>query len=257
MNLIIQGFEWIFDGTHWVTSPTSAGISEALLQHLILTGISLLFTVLIAIPLGFYIGHTGKGRNVAIIASNAARALPSLGLLTVLILAIPFIRGIPGNYLADVIVFVLLGMPSMLAGAYAGLESVDRETIDAARAIGMTEWQILTKVEIPLGAGLIVGGLRSATLQIVATVTIASFLTQVTLGTFIIDGLQQNNYVKMIGGAILIAALALILDGILALVQRFVSPRGVSRDASKKKSNTARGATTASTQLRTPITEGN
>ena len=257
MNLILQGFAWIFDGAHWLTTSTSAGISEALVQHLILTGISLFFTVLIGIPLGFYIGHTGTGRDLAILTSNGLRALPSVGLLTVLILAIPFIKGIPGNYLADVIVFVLLGLPSMLAGAYAGLESVDRETIDAARAIGMTEWQILTKVEVPLGARLILGGLRSSTLQIVATVAIASLLTQITLGTFIIDGLNQNNYVKMIGGAILVAALALILDGILALVQRFASPRGVSQGATKDKRNTARGAATASTQPRTPITEGN
>jgi osmoprotectant transport system permease protein len=256
VNLILQGFAWIFDGAHWVTTSTSAGISEALVQHLILTGISLFFTALIGIPLGFYIGHTGKGRNAAILSSNGLRALPSVGILTVLILAIPFIKGIPGNYLADVIVFVLLGLPSMLAGAYTGIESVDRQTVDAARAIGMTEWQVLTKVEIPLGAQLILGGIRSTTLQIVATVTIASFLTQITLGTFIIDGLNQNNYVKMIGGAILVAALALILDGILALVQRFASPRGVSRGTTKDKRNTARGATSASTQPRTPITEG-
>jgi osmoprotectant transport system permease protein len=257
VNLIVQGFAWIFDGAHWVTTSTSAGIGPALVQHLILTGISLVITAIIGLPIGFYIGHFGKGRNAAILTSNALRALPSVGLLTVLILAIPFIKGIPSSYLADVIVFVLLGLPSMLAGAYAGLESVDRQTIDAARATGMTEWQILTKVEIPLGAQLILGGIRSTTLQIVATVTIASFLTQVTLGTFIIDGLNQNNYVKMIGGAILVAALALILDGILALVQRFASPRGVSRGTTKDKRNTARGATHASTQPRTPITEGN
>jgi osmoprotectant transport system permease protein len=256
VNLILQGFAWIFDGAHWATTSTSAGISEALVQHLILTGISLFFTALIGIPLGLYIGHSGKGRNAAILTSNGLRALPSVGILTVLILAIPFIKGIPGNYLADVIVFVLLGLPSMLAGAYTGIESVDRQTVDAARAIGMSEWQVLTKVEMPLGAQLILGGIRSTTLQIVATVTIASFLTQVTLGTFIIDGLNQNNYVKMIGGAILVAALALILDGILALVQRFASPRGVSRGTTKDKRNTARGATSASTQPRTPITEG-
>ena len=257
MNLIIQGFAWIFDAAHWTTSSTSAGIGEALVQHLILTGISLFFTVLIALPLGFYIGHTGRGRAIAIFASNGLRAIPSVGLLSILILAIPFINGIPGNYLADVIVFVLLGMPSMLAGAYAGLESVDRQTIDAARAVGMTEWQILLKVEIPLGARIILGGLRSTTLQIVATVTIASFLTQVTLGTFIIDGLNQNDYVKMIAGAILVAALALILDGILAIVQRLASPRGVSRGLTKEKRNTARGSTTDAANPGTPIMEGN
>jgi len=254
MNLIQAGFAWIFDPAHWSDSSSSVGIGDALVQHLILTGISLALTAIIALPIGFYIGHTGRGRNAAIFLSNAARALPSVGLLTVLILAIPFIKGIPGNYLADVIVFVILGLPSMLTGAYAGLESVDRQTIDAARAIGMTEWQVLLKVEIPLGAQLIVGGVRSTTLQIVATVTIASFLTQVTLGTFIIAGLAQNDYPKMLGGAILVAALALILDGILAIVQRFASPRGVSRSTTKSKKNTARGATNASTQ---PITEGN
>ena len=256
MNLIIQGFAWIFDPAHWTTSSTSQGISEAFVQHIILTGISLLLTVLIAVPLGFYIGHSGRGRRIAIITSNIARAVPTLGLLTVLILAIPFIPGLPSNYIAYVIVFVLLGIPPMLAGAYAGLESVDRETTDAARAVGMTEWQVLTKVEIPLGANLIVGGLRSTTLQIVATVTIASLLGQVSLGTFIVDGLAQGDFVKMIAGAILVATLSLVLDGILALVQRFVVPRRVSR-GSLDKGNTAHGMRLRASNPGTPITEGN
>jgi osmoprotectant transport system permease protein len=257
MNLIAEGFAWIFDPAHWTTSPTSAGISEALAQHLFLTGLSLLLTAIIALPLGLYIGHSGKGRSIAIIASNVSRAVPSLGLLTVLGLIIPDIRGIQTNLFADVIVFVLLGIPSMLAGAYSGLESVDRQTIDAARAVGMTEMQILLKVEIPLGARLIVGGLRSTTLQIVATVTIASFLGQLSLGTFLIDGLTQGNYVKMIAGAILVAALALILDGILAIVQRLVSPRGVSRGRTKARNTTARGSVSAATTTGTPMMEGN
>jgi osmoprotectant transport system permease protein len=256
VNLIIQGFAWIFDRAHWTTTSTSQGISEAFVQHIILTGISLLVAVLIAVPLGFYIGHYGKGRQVAIICSNVARAIPSLGLLTVLILAIPYIAGIPNNYLSYIIVFALLGIAPMLAGAYSGVESVDRETTDAARAVGMTEWQVLTKVEIPLGANLIVGGLRSTTLQIVATVTIGSLLGQVSLGTFISDGLAQADYVKMIAGAILVAALALILDGILAIVQRFVVPRRVSRGSLDKR-NTAHGMRLRASNPGTPITEGN
>lgn len=257
MNLILQGFAWIFDPKHWSTTSTSVGIGPALVDHLVLTGISLLITLLIALPLGFYIGHTGKGRNIAIISSNVARAVPTLGLIALLILLIPHLQLIPDFYLPNVIVYVLLGIPSTLAGAYAGLESIDRQTIDAARAVGMTEMQILLKVEIPLGAGVILGGIRSTTLQIVSTVTVASFLGLTSLGSFIVDGLEQGDYVKMVGGAILVAALALILDGLLALVQRFASPRGVSRGATKDKSNTARGATSASTQPRTPITEGN
>jgi osmoprotectant transport system permease protein len=255
MNLIGAGFAWIFDGAHWVPQQTSAGIGEALVNHLFLTGLSVLATVIIAFPLGLFIGHTGRGRGIAIIASNVSRAIPSLGLLTLLGLVIPDIRGIETDLFADLIVFVLLGIPSMLAGTYAGLESVDRETIDAARAIGMTEWQILFKVEIPLGARLIAGGLRSATLQIVATVTIASFTVQLTLGTFIIDGLNQGNYVKMMAGAILVAALALLLDGILAIVQRLVSPRGVSQGKTKARNTTARGSVSA-TNTGTPMMEG-
>lgn len=255
MNLIGQGFAWIFDPAHWQTTALSVGIGPALVQHLILTGLSLLFTIVIAIPLGFYIGHTGKGRNFAIIVSNVARAIPTLGLLCLLILLVPALPQLPYLYVPDVIVFTVLGIPPLLAGAYAGLESVNRDTIDAARAVGMTEWQILFKVEIPLAAGLIMGGLRATTLQIVATVTVASLVGSISLGSFINDGLAQGDYVKMTAGAILVAALALILDGLLAIAQRFAAPRGVSRGAGKYK-NTARGAKPAAAPPRTPITEG-
>lgn len=257
MNPIIGGFSWIFTPAHWTTTATGTGIGDALVQHLILTGLSLLVTIVIAIPVGFAIGHTGKGRGVAIVSSNIARALPSLGILGVLLLLLNGVHFIAPNYLPNIIVFALLGIPPLLAGAYAGLESVDRQTIDAARAIGMTEWQILFRVEIPIGAALIVGGLRATTLQIIATVTIASLYGQVSLGTFITSGLAEADYVQMSAGAILVAALALVVDGILALIQRFVVPRGVSRGTPKKRRITAgvgplRPATTG-----TPIKEGN
>ncbi len=246
MNLIAQAFAWIFDPAHWTTNALGTGIPDALVQHLILSGVSLLVAAIIALPLGFYIGHTGKGRNVAIIASNISRALPSLGLLSILLITITDPPFLPTGYLANIIVFVILGIPPLLAGAYAGLEQVDRQTIDAARSIGLTELQILFKVEIPLGAELIVGGIRSSALQIIATVTIASVYGQISLGTYIEGGYQQGDYVEMTAGAILVAALALIVDGLLAIIQRFVVPRGVSRRSSKTR-NTARGALLAST----------
>jgi osmoprotectant transport system permease protein len=115
---------------------------------------------------------------------------------------------------------------------------------------------VLTKVEIPLGATLIVGGFRGTTLQIIATVTIASFYGQVSLGTFIITGLDSNDLVEMSAGAILVAALALVVDGLLAILQRFVVPRGVSRGTSKR-GNTAGGGRLRLAANRTPITEGN
>ncbi len=255
MNLIAQAFAWIFDPSHWTTTARLTGIPDTLDQHLALTGLSLLVTVVVAVPLGLYIGHTGNGRAIAIAMSNIARALPTLGLLSILILLIPNLPFLPAGYTSEIIVFALLAIPPLLAGCYAGLESVDRQTIDAARAVGMTEWQILTKVELPLGAQLILGGLRSSTLQIIATVAVASLFGQTSLGTYLANGLAQADYVQLTAGAILVAALALIVDGLLALVQRFVVPRGVSRGTTKTR-NTARGSGMAA-HTGTPIMEGN
>nr|WP_194241346.1 ABC transporter permease subunit [Galbitalea soli] len=229
------GFAWILAPRHWVTTAEGSGIGDALVHHLFLTAVSVLITVVIAGPLGLYIGHTGRFRRVAIGASNAARALPTLGLLSALILLLG-IGDVP-----PVVVLVVLGIPPLLAGAYAGLESLDRQTIDAARAVGMTEFQILRKVEIPLAAPLLLGGLRAAALQIVATVALASVFGLQSLGTFIIDGLAQADYVKMTAGAILVAALALLLDGVLAVVQRLVGPRGVSRGTDRHRTTARDG----------------
>jgi osmoprotectant transport system permease protein len=257
MNLIFQGFAWIFDPKHYVTTASGGvGIPDALVQHLLLSAVSLVISMIIAIPIGLYIGHTGKGRGGAIVVSNIARALPSLGLLSILLLLINDPSWLPGGYLANVIVYVVLGIPPLLAGAYAGLEQVDRQTIDAARAIGMTEFQVLSKVEIPLGAALIVGGIRSSALQIIATVTIASVFGQVSLGTYIEGGYLQGDYVQMTAGAIMVAALALIVDGILALVQKFAVPRGVSRGSTDRR-NTARREKFFAATPGTPIKEGN
>jgi osmoprotectant transport system permease protein len=253
--IILQAFVWIFDPAHYTTTALGTGIPEALVNHLLLTGVSLGITIVIALPLGLYIGHTGKGRTIAIVASNVVRAFPSLGMIAIFFILFQPIFGLGYNFAADVVAFILLGVPPLLAGAYSGLESVDRQTIDSARAIGMTEWQVLTKVEIPLGAQLIVGGLRSSTLQIIATVTIASLYGQVSLGTYIANGLAQSDYVQMLAGAILVIALALIVDGLLAIVQRLVVPRGVSRVATKHR-NTASGSLRAATSG-TPIKEGN
>ena len=127
-----------------------------------------------------------------------------------------------------IIAFVILGIPSILAGAYSGLQAIDRRTIDAARAIGMTEWQILWKVEIPLGLPLLIGGVRNATLQVVATVTLAAYVGLGGLGYGIIQGLPLRRFDQMLGSAILIAVLALVLDVLFALIQRAVVPPGVA-----------------------------
>ena len=135
--------------------------------------------------------------------------------------------GVLQTQAAAVITFVLLGIPSILAGAYAGFEAIDRRVIDAGRAMGMTEWQILWRIEVPLGLPLLVSGLRAATLQIVATVTIAAYVGLGGLGLFIIQGINLNRFDQVLAGAILVAALALLLDALFALTERLVVPRGV------------------------------
>ncbi|MCU1414322.1 MAG: transporter permease [Microbacteriaceae bacterium] len=249
MNVILAGFGWIFTASHWTTVNLGPGIGQRVAEHLFITLIALVFVVLIAVPLGLFIGHTGKGRTIAIAASNISRALPTLGLLAVLILFL----GI--GLLPITVVLVLLGIPPLLAGVYSGLESVDRTTIDAARAVGMTELQILLKVEVPLSIALLIGGLRAATLQIIATVAVAATFSGGGLGNYVISGVAQADYAQMMGGAILITALALVVDGLFALVQRFVVPRGVSRGTSRR--NTARaGAIPVVATTRTLIKEG-
>ena len=150
------------------------------------------------------------------VSSGALRALPTLGVLTYASL----FTGI--GIKAAIFTLVLLAIPPLLAGAYAGLESVDRQTIDAARAMGMTEWQILTKVEVPLALPLLIGGFRSATLQVVATATVAAFIPGPGgLGRYLIDGLAVRDNAQIIGGAVVVIVLALVLDGLFVLLQRF------------------------------------
>ena len=220
MNLFAEALAWLFSPDRLAgSSPIPLRLGE----HLFFTFIAVVIAALIAIPIGYLIGHTGRGREIAVGLSGAARALPSFGLIILLVLLI----GVLLTPAAALIAFVILGIPSILAGAYAGIEAIDRRTIDAARAVGMTEWQILFKVEIPLGLPLLIAGLRAATLQVVATVTLAAYVGLGGLGIYIISGLALRRFDQMLGAALLIAALALVLDVLFAVLQRVVVPRGV------------------------------
>jgi osmoprotectant transport system permease protein len=221
MNLFSEAMAWLFAPERYTGGDA---LQVRIAEHLLFTFVSVLIAAAIAIPLGYFIGHTGKGREIAIGLSGAARAIPSFGLILLLVLLI----GVTQKPLAAIIAFVLLGIPSILAGAYSGLEAIDRRVVDAARAVGMTEWQILWKVEIPLGLPLLIGGLRSATLQIVATVTLAAYIGLGGVGGYIIAGLALRRFDQMLGAALVIVVLALLLDGVFALAERLVVPRGVA-----------------------------
>ena len=227
MNLFIDAFAWIFSPDRLTGS---APLPQAIALHLFYTFLATAIAAVIAIPLGYFIGHTGRGRNLAIGVSGAARAIPSFGLILLLVLVI----GVTQKPLAATIAFVLLGIPSILAGAYTGLEAIDRRVVDAARAVGMTEWQILTKVEIPLGLPLLIGGIRAGALQIVATVVLAAYVNLGGLGFYIIQGIPLRRFDMILGSAIVIVVLALVLDGLFALVQHVVVPRGVTAGRTKE-----------------------
>ena len=210
---------------------------------------SLGIALVIALPLGLFIGHTGRGRNLVIAVTSAARAVPTFGLLLFVIL----FTGL--GLWPVVLVLVILAIPPILAGVYAGLESIDRSTIDAARATGMSEWQILGRVEVPLALPLIVGGIRSGALQVIATATIAAYVGLGGLGRFLIEGLALHKYELTIVGAVLVTALALVVDGALVIVQRIVVPRGVSRGSTSTRTTIRRSLRSPGAN-RTPITEG-
>ncbi len=220
MNALLDAIAWIFTPDLW---PGSLPLPEGIAQHLAFSFGSVVIAAVIAVPIGWLIGHTGKGRDGAVAIAGAARSIPPLGLVVFLVLVI----GVLFKTEAAVAAFVILAIPSILAGAYAGFEAIDRSVIDGGRAVGMTEWQILWRIEVPLGLPLLIGGLRSATLQVVATVTIAAYVGLGGLGFYFLQGIQTRNFAEVIGASLTVVALALVLDGIFALLQRLITPTGV------------------------------
>ncbi len=219
MNLFADAIAWILDPSHY---GGLNGIDSRAVEHLRISLAVLLIASVIAIPLGYLIGHTGRGRALVVALSGGVRALPTLGIITILALSL----GV--GFEAPAIALVILAVPSILAGAYSGFEAVDRRTIDAARALGMTELQILARVEVPLGLPLLIGGLRSGALQIIATATLADYVGAGGLGHFLFLGLKTNDYAQMLAGSIVVVLLALISEGFFSLLQRLVVPAGVT-----------------------------
>ncbi|HMQ36579.1 MAG TPA: ABC transporter permease [Micropruina sp.] len=216
MNYITEAIAWILD-------PANAGGSDGVwarsAEHLWYTLLAVAAACVIAIPLGYLVGHTRRGRGLVVVSSGAARALPTLGVVTL----VGLVLGI--GLVAPLVALVLLAVPSVLAGAYAGLEAIDPRTVDAARAMGMSEWQVLTRVEIPLGLPLLLGGIRSATLQVIATATLAAYVGAGGLGRFLFLGLKTQDYPQMLAAALLVVLIALILEGVFELAERQTAHR--------------------------------
>ena len=215
MNILLDALTWLMVPAHWLGE---SGILVRTTQHLGLTLLIVALATLIALPLGTWIGHTGRGRWL-VSATGAARAVPTLGVLTLAGLWL----GI--GLAAPTLALLVLAIPPLLSATYSGIASTPRATVDAARAIGLTERQVLAQVEVPHATGLVAAGVRSATLQVIATATLAAYTADYGLGRFLYAGLKTRDYAQMIGGAIIVVTLALATDAILAAAARRLRER--------------------------------
>jgi osmoprotectant transport system permease protein len=227
---------WLNDPLNWTGTRFTPGILDQIGAHLFYTAIALVIAGVLGLPLGLAIGHTGRATWLVSVA-NSLRSLPTVGLLILLYVAVsPLIsgRGDAVYLVPTEIVLVLLALPAILANTYAGVRNVDPSVRDAARGMGMTGRQVLFGVELPNALPLIFSGVRSATLQVIATATIAAYVGLEGLGRFVYDGLASRDFGQMGGGAVLVAALALAVDLVLALLQRFSVSRGVTGRFSRR-----------------------
>ncbi len=232
MNFVHRAISYLLTADNW-TGPV--GLAARTLEHLEYTAIAVGASALIAVPVGLIIGHTGRGTLLVVGAVNGLRSLPTLGVLLLGVLLFGLGAGPP------LVALMLLGVPALLAGTYAGIANVEPTVVDAARAMGMTEAQVLLRVEVPNALPLILGGLRNATLQVVATATVAAYASLGGLGRYLIDGIKEREFHLALVGALMVAAVALVLDGLLALAVWVSMPgsgrtTGLTRRGSRARS---------------------
>ncbi|MEV6347556.1 ABC transporter permease [Actinoplanes sp. NPDC051851] len=217
-----MNLSYLFDPAHWAFSEDGS-IPQLILSHLGYTVLALLIGTVIALPVGLYIGHTGHGSFIAINAGNAGRSLPTLGLLMLMVTLL-------GLGLTPVLIaLTVLVVPPILTSTYAGMRSLDHRVVDAAKGMGMRPLQVLFRVELPMALPVILAGFRNAALQVVATATVAAAVGLGGLGRLLIDGLAVNDYSRVLAGAIVVAALAIVLDLFLGLIQRWIVSPGLTR----------------------------
>jgi osmoprotectant transport system permease protein len=224
--MIADAWSWLTTAAHWSGAD---GILTRTVEHLNYTLLSVVIAAVIALPIGAVIGHTGRGTGLIAGVANVLRALPSLGLLVIFALwGLDHLPISVALQAASIAVLVLLAIPPMLTSTYAGIAAADPAARDAAAGMGMTGGQTLLRVEVPIALPLIFSGLRSAYLQTVATATIAAFVSLGGLGRYVLDGLAQHDYPKMVGGAVLVAVLAIVGDRVIAGLGYLTTSAGIT-----------------------------
>jgi osmoprotectant transport system permease protein len=210
---------WFADPAHW---SGVNGVPYRLAQHVGISLVSIAIALAVALPVGLYIGHTRRGERLAINLANVGRAVPSLAAIAIVV---PFSQMLGHgleylNLYPTIVAMIILAIPPILVNAYAGVAEVDPDLVESARGMGMTERQVLRRVEIPVALPVIIGGLRSASVQVIATATLGAVYGLGALGGYILEGYAQRDPAKSLAGVVLVALLALGAEGGLALLQR-------------------------------------
>ncbi|HET7466816.1 MAG TPA: ABC transporter permease [Candidatus Dormibacteraeota bacterium] len=218
MSVLASVWQWFADPSHW---QGENGVPTRIVEHVQLSAESVLIGAVIALPLGIALGHYGRFGNLAINISNVGRSVPSFAILVVAFQ----IFGL--GDLPVILALTALAIPPMVTNSYVALREVDPDVRDAARGMGYRELAQLFRVELPLAVPLLMAGIRTSAVQVVATATLAALIAGGGLGRYIIDGFGQQNYPMMISGAILVALLALATEVSLSAVERLLVPRGI------------------------------
>ena len=216
MSLVADTAAFLLDGETWTGS---SGVPARLVEHLVVSGSAVLLAMVLALPLALWLGHVGRGGLLVVGLANASRAVPTFAVL-VLLVATPVGFGDR----ATVVALVLFAVPAVLTNAYVGVRDVDRDAREAARGMGMSGWQVLRRVELPLALPLVLAGIRTASVQVVATATLAAYVGGGGLGRFIADGFGRGDLAMAAGGGVLVALLALLVEVSLGAVQRRFEP---------------------------------
>ncbi|HEV2010849.1 MAG TPA: ABC transporter permease subunit [Candidatus Limnocylindria bacterium] len=223
MTFIVNALRWFLDPAHYQGSDA---VQTRLLEHVELSGLALLIGALVALPVGLWLGHTGRFGFVAVNIANLGRALPSLALLA-FALPIAFSLGLGLGFWPTLISLVPLAIPPMLTNSYVAVRGVDHDIVEAARGVGMSDLGILLRVELPLAVPLVLAGMRTAAVNVVATATLGALVAGGGLGRYIVDGLGLQEYDRLFAGALLVALLAIVVELTFGAVERLAVSPGI------------------------------
>lgn len=236
--MITDTIAWLTDPANW-SGPN--GIPMRLGEHVGISAASLAIAIVIALPVGLYIGHTGRGAALAVNLANLWRALPSLAVIAIVLPITASIDPEAGFFVyPTAVAMIVLALPPILVNTYAGLRGVDADLVEAGRGVGMSERQLLTRIELPLAVPVIVTGIRSAAVQVVATATIGAIFGFGGLGRYIVVGIATfslGGAAQMLAGVVLVAALVIAIDLLFAVVQRLFTPRAMRGHRSVRPSS--------------------